>query len=50
MSKFKLWEILLFVAVLLLGAIAYEYDTTSTRIYEWVLDKPAIGTAKYKIE
>ena len=31
MEKFKIWEILLFVAVLLLGAIAYEAHKTNSQ-------------------
>ena len=31
MGKFKIWEVLLFVAVVLLGAIAYESHKANTR-------------------
>ena len=31
MGKFKIWEILLFVAVVLLGAIAYEAHKTNSQ-------------------
>ena len=31
MEKFKVWEILLFVAVVLLGAIAYEAHKTNSQ-------------------
>ena len=31
MEKFKLWEILLFIAVVLLGAIAYETHKTNSQ-------------------
>ena len=31
MEKFKIWEILLFVAVILLGAIAYESHKANSR-------------------
>ena len=41
MGKFKIWEILLFVSVLLLGAIAYEsHKTNSQGRYVMVNNNP----------
>ena len=41
MGKFKIWEILLFVAVILLGAIAYEsHKANSSSRYVMVNNNP----------
>ena len=60
MGKFKIWEILLFLAVVLLGAIAYEaHKTNSQGRYVMVNNNPwelldtrtgNFWTRKYPIE